>query len=120
MLPWPWPAPLRCPESAGLVSALDREFRPTGQRGRSVVQEYDPARFGERQIRGERAVVDGELLQDLPVVLVGGVQPGAFRGKPAAPAVADLAGAALARSGAILVQPAQVMDLQSHALPGRV
>src|SRR5439155_12910001 len=60
------------------ASALDREFRPTGQRGRPVVQEYDPARFRERQIRSQRAVVDGELLQDLPVVLIGGVQPGAF------------------------------------------
>ena len=89
-------------DSAGLVkraqSALDREFRPTGQRGRPVVQEDDAARLGKRQIRSQRPIVDGELLQDLPVVLVGRVQPGAFRSKPAAPAHADQAGAVLYRS----------------------
>jgi hypothetical protein len=60
-------------------------FRRRREGGRAVVQEYDAARLGERQIRSERAVVNRELFENLAVVRVRRVQPSALGGQAAAP-----------------------------------
>src|ERR1035437_4286310 len=41
------------------------QFYPTGQRGGAVVQKHDAARFGERKVGCQCAVVEGVLLQNL-------------------------------------------------------
>src|ERR1035438_2206500 len=94
---------------------FDGEFGPPGQRGRTVVEEHDAARFGERQIGRQRAVVDDELLQDLAIVRVAGVQPGALGEQPATPSHGDQAGALLAGGGQALLEFIQAAVEQPHA-----
>src|ERR1019366_3387302 len=109
-----WPIPRITSDTSGLRIAhspalpygsgaspllFDGEFRPPRQRRRPVVQEHDAARLGERQIGAQRAVVDDELLQDLAIVRVGGIQPGALGEQPAAPAHGNQTGAVLASGG---------------------
>src|SRR6185436_867182 len=83
---------------------FDGEFGPARQGRRAIPQEYDATCLGEGQVGGQRAVVDRELLQNLPVVGVGGVEPGALRKQSAAPTHGDQAGTVLARFGEFLFQ----------------
>src|ERR1039458_9702834 len=94
---------------------FDGEFRPPRQRGRPVVQKHDAARLGERQIGRQRAVVDDELLQDLAIVRVAGIQPGALGEQSAPPSHGDQAGALLAGGGQALLEFIQAAVEQAHA-----
>src|ERR1035441_968774 len=70
---------------------FDLQFHPPRQRRRPIPQKHDPPRLGEREVRRESPVVEFVLLQNLPVVGVGGVQPGALPGGAAAPSQAEQA-----------------------------
>ena len=56
----------------------------------TISDKYNPPRLGERQIGGQRAIVDLVLLQDLAIVGVGGVEPGALHGQTAAPSEQEM------------------------------
>ena len=58
-------------QQAHRAALLYGQFHPSRQRGRLVIEEYDLPRLRKRQVRRECAIVDGELLQNLPVIRVG-------------------------------------------------
>src|ERR1019366_7093041 len=88
-------------------SLLDSELRPARQRGGLVVQENDAAGLGEGQVGSQRAVVEAELLQDLAVVRVGGIQPGALGGETGAPSQREQTRASLAGAAEPLLELVQ-------------
>src|SRR5580704_13476670 len=62
------------------------QLRPARQRRRLIIQEHNPPRLGERQIRTERPALYRHLLQTLPSSRIVGIEPGALAQQPAAPA----------------------------------
>src|ERR1022692_4097030 len=83
---------------------------------RLIVQEHNPARLREWQVRTDRFAVERYLLQNLPVGGVAGIEPGAFAQQSAAPAEREQALAGLARIGQPLLQ---IVDLPGEQIEPR-
>src|ERR1017187_6637720 len=103
--------------SQRLLSVRHGQFRPSRQGGGAVVQEHDAAGLGKGQVAGQGSVIHPKLLQDLAIVRVVGIQPGALGGQTAAPPEREEAGILLAGGRQALLQLVEAPVQKTHAGP---